>query len=261
MEEKSPERPESTEHRAEPESSRPVSEPSRPEEPPKSSFWKVQAVVFEPRQAFEELRRNPTWLLPMILTILFALIASVTLVYSIGAEEIVLQSMEQSGQDITDQAVDIAVLVTNIFTWVGPLIWVPIAVLLAAAVYLLCFMLIGGEPTFRKFFAVVAHTLCINALIGVVLIGLLIALTDPAEIDLKNPLATNLGVFVERSDSPVFHVLLTAFDLPTLYYLVLTGVGLAIVSRKKELGGGLGVSFGVYFVWTLGRMGFAAIFG
>ena len=119
---------------------------------PKGALWKLQNVVFEPSKAFIEIGRNPTWLVPVLLAMIFSLISVTAFLQVIGAEDIVIQSMEARGQEVPEGQLDTIVGVTSASMYGGAILFPPVMLLAVSGVYLLCFLLIGGEGTFRKFF-------------------------------------------------------------------------------------------------------------
>jgi hypothetical protein len=86
----------------------------------------------------------------------------------------------------------------------------------------------------------------------------LFAGADPEGFNVRNPVATNLGFFVNRIDHPVLHSMLSWVDIFAIWYVVLMGIGFACVSkvpRQKSIW----VVAGWYILVALIGSGFVAI--
>ena len=222
----------------------------------KGLLWRLQALVFEPRKAFEEIARNPTWLVAVLVGIALSIASATYMLQAIGVEQIVEMSMEQSGQDLsslTDEQYEMTLAVTKVLFYVGPVFLTALFAAVLAGVFLICFMLIGGDPSFRRFFSVVVHTLLVYILITGILNALVITLKDPDQIsNIQDPVGANLSFLFEKADSPVLHDIASSLDAPYLYFLFLTGMGLSFAARQRSTGSGLTVVFGLYALWVAG---------
>jgi len=87
----------------------------------------------------------------------------------------------------------------------------------------------------------------------------LFAGADPEGFNINNPVATNLGYFINRTDHPALATLLSWFDIFTIWYVILFGIGFSCVSRVKR-GTATGVVAGWCAVIALVGAGFRALF-
>lgn len=233
------------------------------ETPKKSAIWKLQAVLLEPANAFAALRQHPTWLVALFLATVFIAGKQFILLQTLGAEEYTIQAVEIRGQDpadIPDAQWDLTVTITQYSAFLQWLIVVPIICLIVAGVCLACFLLTGGEPTFRRFLSVVCHCFAVIALVELILVGLVAAVSDPENILIVNPVATNLGFLFDPKEQPAFFALGAAIDLPTLYKMFLMATGFAIVANARTRGGAFTIVFGLYALLSLIGAGIAAAF-
>jgi hypothetical protein len=91
---------------------------------------------------------------------------------------------------------------------------------------------LGAKTTFGQVFAVVAYAGLARALTWVLSAVLLFAGVGTENFDLRNPVGTNLGYYLQ--DSPKWMATAGQFlDVLGLWSLALLIVGMAIISRKK----------------------------
>jgi hypothetical protein len=238
-------------------------------QPPRSSLWKLQGVFFEPKQTFEEIDRRPNWLVPLLAMILISIAASAYIVNAIGIDNLVRGQMEanrriqemppEQREQIIEQAMNSPF--ATIGTYVGPILGPILVVLVVAGLLMLMSSLAGGHATFKKILSVNSHAFFFSYLVASVLAVVVVLLSpDPSEIDVQNPVATNLGFLVVRSESPVLYSLLSSIDLVSIYTIYLLGLGLAVVNRKS-LGSGLTSVVILWAIYVLLKTGWAAWMG
>jgi hypothetical protein len=237
--------------------------------PARSSVWKLQGVFFEPQATFEEVDRRPNWLLPLLAMIIISIAAASLVVNTIGLENIVRGQIEANSrvqqmppeqrEQIVEQAVNSPL--TSVMMYVGPILGPIIIVLVVAGLLMLASTLTGGQATFKKVFSVNSHVFFFSYVVASVLSVVVVLLSpDPAEIDIQNPVATNLGFLVARTESPALYSLLSSIDLVSFYTIYLLGLGLAVVNRKPVRSMLLTVVV-LWVVWVLIKTGWTAMMG
>lgn len=229
----------------------------------KSSIWKLSTVLFDPKKGFAEIREKPNWLLPLLLTIVLAFVAYGAIVQTIGADELATQQLAAGGADMSQMS-DEQFEMTKKITVYAPFIAIPIVFplmcLAIAGVFLLAYTLLGGENKYRRVFSVVAHTFLVQQLISFVLLLVVLAVGNPENFDMQNPLATNLGVFFDRHESPAGFAFASSLDILSIYFVILAGMGLAITGRSKTLGKGVAATMIPWILMIAVKVGFRLIF-
>jgi hypothetical protein len=119
----------------------------------------------------------------------------------------------------------------------------------------------GGKATFGGIFAVTQYAGLvlwpIKLLLGAIA---LFAGVLPEAFDPKNPAGTNLGYYLPQQDTPfVFYTLATNVDVLAIWSMVLTAIGVAVVSGTKRSAGYF-IVFGWWIILLLFSLGMAAIF-
>lgn len=231
-----------------------------------SNWWRLQAIFFEPSKLFEEINQRPNWLIPLIVLTLAAALSINYLVTSIGIDNVVQQQLNQSPQfqnadeQTRQQIIDRQTPIMNFFFRVGGLFAV-VNVLLVSVAFLGVLILSGKEAKFSKVFSVTTYSYMAITLISTVLIMLVVSLAqDPSQLDLQNPIQSNLGALIDRKSSPALFSFASSLDIIYFYVIYLLSLGLSKTSRKLSLGGALLIVGGLWLVWVLGKTGLTAAF-
>jgi uncharacterized membrane protein YGL010W len=249
--------------------SSPVSVPPEAESPPMSFPERFLGVFISPGPTFEDIARRPGFIAPLIVAIVSGLVILETMLFKIGMGRMIRQSLEQSGQaakmsaDQLEGAVRTGATVGTVFAHVGVVVFGPAMLLILAALGLGILVLIYGAPA--KFKAVFSAT-CYANLVGVlgVLMGVaLILFGDPEHFNAQNPIPSNVGFFLNplETSKPLYSLAGSA-DILWIWTMVLMAMGWSRVSggKAKTLPVFLALA-GIWLIWVLGKMGFAAILG
>ncbi len=242
-----------------------VATPTEHAEPSKSFFERFIGVFISPGETFADIARTPDFIAPLIVSIVLVVAGSEIFLAKIGLELVIRYAMEHSSQTASlspeqlEQAVTTQVKIQTIAIHIIGFIYAPIISLIDALLGLLFVKSIfGGELRFKAAFAVP----CYAFLIGVIpsLMGmLLIFFGDPEHIiaNPQNPTPSTLGFFLNPADAskPIMS-LATSFDIFTIWYIVLLGIGYSQASGKKVSSmTGFFCFFGPWMVWVLIKMG------
>jgi hypothetical protein len=140
----------------------------------------------------------------------------------------------------------------------GALLGVPIGSVIVTAVLLGITALMSAGLRFKQVFAVVVWG-GIPRVIAAILTIVVVFLKNPDDFNLRNPLAFNLGAFMDPNGSKFVYALATALDVFTIWNLLLVAVGLKAAAGKKLSFAGAVVA--VVAPWAIVVLGGAAIAG
>lgn len=211
-----------------------------PEPSGMGAFARIFGVFFEPGKTFRDIAQRPTWLVPMILVIVAVIGVTSTIGQRIGWENVIRRQMENSSRvqqmsaEQRDQAVAMQMKFAPVFGYVGALVGVPIYDLIAAAVLLgIAGGLMGGGMRFKQVFA----TVCWSGLPGVIsaiLTIVVLFLKNPDDVNIQNPIAFNLGAFMDPNTPAKFaYSLASSIDLFAFWTIFLLATGLKAAAGKK----------------------------
>jgi hypothetical protein len=225
-------------------------------------FSRITGVFFDPKKAFEDIAKRPTWIVPMVLIIIAALAVSMTMGQRVGWERIVRHGMETSSrtQQMTpeqrEQAVAMGVKFASIAAY-GAIIFVPIVFAIMAGVLLgVASGILSAGIRFKQVFAVVCYA-SLTGLISSILTIVVLFLKNPDEFNVQNALAFNPGAFMDPGTSSKFlYSLATSLDLFSFWTILLMAVGIKAAAGKK-LSFGSAV-FAVVLPWAVYVLGKSA---
>jgi hypothetical protein len=231
------------------------------------SFWsRWLGVYVSPGSTFADIARRPDFIAPLSVSIVSALVLTEVMLGKIGMEQIIRNSIAQSGRRLTaeqiEQAVEGGATVGIVIAHVMALLGTPIFMVIVAALGLLIVNVIyGGEVNFKTAFAVACYTNLINVL--AVLMALpMIWFGDPERFNPNNPMPTNVGFFLSPLEtSKVVMAIAGSIDLFSFWFIALLGIGYSATTGGKVKPLSIAAFyFGIWLVLVLGKVALALIF-
>lgn len=251
-----------------------MQQPATEVAPGLSQMQRLINTFTAPSKTFEDIKRgNKSWWLPFLITILcggflwYAISTQVSwkTVYENQqklAPEFAKRMMEQMPPE-QRAAADARGPKTQAITWaLSPLGLLLYDLLLALILWPTINFGFGGKAKYGSLLAVIMYAGLVLWPIRLLLGGIaLFAGAAPDGFNVGNPAPTNAAAFLNQADtSKALYVLLSALDAPTIWCLIITSIGVAIVSGVKRSSGYIAV-FGWWILVTLVFVVFAAITG
>jgi hypothetical protein len=235
-----------------------------------SEVSRLTGVFFEPTKAFEDIAARPRWIVPLVLTILFGIIFTSAIGARIGWDRVIQQQMESRLEKMSpdqraaaEKGADIQKSLAPIFAYAAAIVGPPIGYLIASAVLLGIVSGIMSAPVkLKQIFAI----LCYANLPGLIYIVLAIVVmylkSNPADFNLRNPLAFNFGAFMDPVTSSKFvYSLATSIDIFTIWKILLIAIGLKAAGGKKlSFGGALTAVIAPWAILVLIGASLAGVF-
>lgn len=240
---------------------------------PGNFFSQLTGVYFSPGETFKAIGLAPNFIIPLILLAIISGIASWVLVNRIGAVKLATQGIEKrvaEGKMTPEQAApqieaikqreSIIKATIPIFGVVGTLI----AIFVIAGVFKLATMALGAENTFSQMLSVTAYTYLAVSIISTVVFVIILYLKSPEEIDIQNPIGSNLGALLTMlmgNDLPKFITTFASWiDVFSIWKIALLSIGYSAVSRRLKIGSAAMIVIGLYFLAAIGSSIWASIF-
>jgi hypothetical protein len=232
-----------------------------------NSIGRIFGVLFSPKATFESIARRPTWIVPVLLLCALALCIVGVYGHRAGWRGLIEKQMSNNSQfqelpaAEQERRIEIGMKVAQPVVYAEAVIFPFVFALFFGGLFWVIFnMAVGAKFGFKTSLAIVSYA-ATPAILGS-LVGLLILfLKDPSTIDLQNVVASNVAAFLS-SDSPKWLVaLLRGFDLFIFWEMALCAIGYNAAAPKKiSFAKAFGWILGVWFVFALIRVGFAAAF-
>ena len=244
--------------------------PPEPSQPRLSEVERITNIFTAPSNTFADIKRSAMWLPPWLLMLVASLGFAFTVGQRVGWEQVMQNNlrmapaaqqerMEQIPADRKDQVMRQQVTVTKGISYGFPvliLIWLVIVALVLWGTFSFG---AGADVKFGQSLAIVVYA-SLPALIKTILATLLLWLKVPEDFFIQNPIGTNIGHYLSFSDTPRFlYSVASALDIFTIWTLVLTAIGFAVVGKVKQ-GTAYAIIFGWWAVVTLAGAGIGAAF-
>jgi Yip1 domain len=208
-----------------------------------SPFGRIMGVLFSPKATFEDIAKKPSWLLPVLLSTILGIVATVVLNQRMNWREYVFQQIDKSPraaqlstEQKQQQAETSAKFTVYIVYAAGVLGSVFFALIIGAVMMLAYNLLAGAGATFAQSFGIAAHTL-VTSIVTTPVFLLILFLKPPGTLDPDNPIASNLAAFLPDDSAKWLVTLCKSIDVFTIWTLILLAIGFAAVNPKKLKGG------------------------
>jgi len=240
-----------------------------PAAPALSQVERVVDTFVAPGKTFTDIRRSASWWLPWLLGAMVGLAVVYMIDKKVGMDKVAenevamspkaTAKLEQLPPDQRAKQMEFSVKFTDVIAYCWPvvsLIWVA----LLAAVLLLTFKMgLGAEVRFWQCFAIsmYAH---LPGIVKGLLVMLTLQISGGENFTFENELASNLGALFDPNSSHFLWSIASSIDVFNIWILVLTGIGYSCVTRVKR-GTCMGVIFGWWAAYTLGKAALGSLFG
>ena len=235
---------------------------------PLGEVGRITNVFLDPKKAFADIAARPTWIVPVVLVIIAYLAFMYCFTTHVGWEHSLRQAMETNSrvQQMDPQQRETALQTQIKFAPIGAYVVGPISIvvvaLIIAAVLLLMTKMMGASLTFKQMFGISAYSM-LPGLLASILAIVVMFIKNPEDFNLQNPLAFNLGAFLEPppASSKALYAFATSIDLFTFWQILLLAVGISVAARKFPFSKALVAVIVPWILLVIGKVGFAALFG
>ena len=229
---------------------------------------RLTGVVWSPGLAFRDIAARPRWWPPIAIIVLLSLVFTYSFSQRVGYERFYRQQMETNSRTQNmdpaqrEQVIATQVKVAPYFFYGFSIVGTPLMALVVAGIFVFLYRtLLGADVSFRQVYAIWCYSL-IPLLFSSMMSLAVMLLKEPDQFDLTNPTLTNIGAFLDQMTTPKWlYSLAGSIDVFTLWTMALFATGLAAAARKISWSTSITCVLGVWAVYVLIKMGFAAAFG
>ncbi|MDP2479298.1 MAG: YIP1 family protein [Candidatus Palauibacterales bacterium] len=203
---------------------------------------RIYQLFVSPGKLFDALRSQPRWLGALLLVVVLSLVTSLLIPSGIITESI-RQQMLRSRPDAPAEAIQKGLAVARIFRYAGPIIFMPLVIVVVSAVFFLIYeMGMGGDAGFRSVLSATSHTFLIPTIGGLVTLPVVIKARDlqaSLTLDLLAPGLDHAG-YAYR--------FLHGMGIFGVWAAVVLGVALSRIYPKRSAGSCISLVLGLYVV-------------
>jgi len=233
---------------------------------PISPIGRIIGVFTSPKQTFTSIAEKPSWVAPMLLMMILAVVVGGLLNSKMNWAQYIRHKaeenprFEQLSEDKKDEAVAGQVKFWAGFSYAVGAVAIPISILIFAGIYLVAFNLMSGAGVrYGQSFAITTHAF-LPAAITSILAMIILPLKTYGDVDPENIVATSLKAYLPESAPKPLLALGGSLELFWIWCLVLVAIGFAAANpRKVKPGAAFGIVFGLWAIWVLAKVAWAAI--
>ncbi|MFV0390099.1 MAG: Yip1 family protein [Pyrinomonadaceae bacterium] len=218
----------------------------RAEEPKMSEVSTLLNIFFEPGRTFDDLRKKPRFVIGFIIIALLS--TAFVLVFNAKMGEERMRGAIMAAASKNEQfeklpnaqkqaAVDVQMKISKYTSYfVG--VFIAIAFLLGALIYMLLTAAFGGKIKFSQALSVWVYSSFPPSVVSMIGNFIVLMLKSPDDIDIlasqKGLLQANPSILISGSQMPVLATVLSNFDLFVIWGLILAAIGLQRVGKISK---------------------------
>lgn len=231
---------------------------AHPEEKPMGGASKIMNTFFEPRKVFESLKIKPTWLVPFIIAALLGIgFFYYTYPFIMAQQVEKIQENERIPEEQKERIIERMTERDHPPIW--QLSFAPIGTLLsfvvvAAALFFVFNVLLGGDSNYRRVLSVYSYSSLIAIPAMIVKFPLIMMKEN---LNVQTSLALLLSPNTE--DSFLYRVF-SSFDIFTIWQVILVSMGLGVIYKYATKKAFTAV-FILWVIWILLKSGLSSVFG
>ena len=235
-------------------------------QPPINHFGRIIGVFFSPKQTFASIAERPSWIAPLLLMVILATGVGGLMNTKVNWADYIRHKAEdnsrfaQLSEEQKDRAVAGQAKFWSAFSYGFGIVAVPVSVLLFSLIYWGAFNLFSGAGLrFGAAFGITTHAFLPTA-VSSLLALIIIPLKSYGDVDPENVVATSLKTFLPDNAPKPLAALGASVELFWIWFLILVATGFAAANPKKIKGGAaFGTVFGLWALWVLCKVGWAAL--
>lgn len=206
---------------------------------PSSQLTRVGKLFYAPGELGQDIRRNRSWWLPYLITILLVYGLSIAAARRVGFEQLTFNIMraegisdplnsDPAGTNQVGANFRNTVTVLQVSTYAAPLVILIYNTVYALALQMAFRLLAGVKANFNLIFTILVYCDLIQDVRTILSTIVLYLDTEPNNYNLQNPVGTNFGYFFKVGYAPWVRVIFEAADIVTIWYLLVIAFGCAV---------------------------------
>ncbi len=236
---------------------------------------RFSGVMFSPGETFKDINRKPTWLIPLLISMVIA--AGFTFFFEWRVkpdwDQLVRTEtkkvLDRFGQpmppeDEMQRAVARQKVIAQIRPIIGPLLFT----FFLAGVFVLGMLVMAAQTTFKKILSVITWSAAVTSLVQSLVIAGSLMLRDEESLKIINVAdpttysATSLAAVLPSDASGSLKLVASGVDIFSLWFLILLVIGFVAISGSKRITNGKAgfLVFGLWAIWLVILAGIGSMF-
>ena len=231
-------------------------------------------LLVSPFKAMGEINQRPTWLVPIVISVLLSMLFMIYLNRKLDAgwQEITRKTLrervEKMGGDPQAQPdIGLYTQTAKTLTTLSVVVTRVVLILLLATAFAGGMVMLGAQVTFKKLVSVIAWSSLVPQVVYMLVAVLSLTLASADRLkevypsNLSAMMVTNLSIILDKDASPVLQAIYSSFDVFTIWFLVLLGIGFAAIAgtKKVTLRHTTVLVFGLWVVWIILKVIYVAV--
>jgi hypothetical protein len=233
---------------------------------PVSPIGRIVGVFTSPKQTFTSIAEKPSWIAPMLLMMILAVVVGSLLNSKMNWREYIRHKAEENPRfEALSEEQKGSALAGQVKFWSGSsyvigAVATPISILIFSAIYMGAFNLFSGAGVrYGQSFAITTHAFLPTVILNI-LAMIVLPLKTYGDVDPESIVATSLKAYLPETAPKPLLALGGSLELFWIWCLVLIAIGFAAANpRKVKPGTAFGIVFGLWAVWVLAKVAWAAI--
>ncbi len=240
------------------------------EKPVLSEAQRIVLLFTAPSTTFAALQQKASWVKPFLVICALSLLFIGVIDKKIGFTTITHNMMQSRPKELArianlppeaqQQAWDFAEKITKISSYATPVFILLIASIVSLVLWLV-FLVMRAQLTFGKMFSIFMYSSLPVGIVKTVLLLILVFAGRGAEnFRLDNPIGSNLGFFLNLSETPKFiYSLASSIDLFTIWTAILIGIGVACLTKVRR-STAIATVLSCWLIWAVIQGVFSQVF-
>ncbi|HLJ88138.1 MAG TPA: YIP1 family protein [Candidatus Angelobacter sp.] len=236
-----------------------------------SEAQRLTGTFHAPARTFTDIKRVSRWWVPFLALCISGYVVLFVVDSKIGFDTVTQNAVKTKPRDLArieslpaDQqpaAWATATKITKVISYSLPILFLLSGLACSLALWMVFHFGLDGNVSFGKMFSILVYAWLAPELVRAFLVVVtLLAGANPEAFDLRNPVGTNPGYYMDFAHTPAFiYSALSQIDMLTIWSVFLIGVGVSAVGKVKR-SKAIATAFVCWIVWIVVSAGWAAAF-
>jgi Yip1 domain len=214
--------------------------PPQQPEPKPNSLSRIAGVFFAPGETFASIVRRPDFVVPLVILLVVSLLTGILVAQKVDFKELARDTIESQPRaknlspDIIEKQVNMTAGFMKVASYGSPVFSILLLVILAAILFA-AFKIFGGEGEYLQALSITIYAWYPNLIRAIVSVAALFSKKTLTMYTLQNPVASNIGYFINPKLHPIAAAFWGSIDLFTIWTLILLIIGFAAMSRFSRM--------------------------